>query len=109
MGLKQRTKVHLKVLSEHDTALGLSVYLFISHASTLCVKESYLSLAMIWREFDLLGRGWGHRVVCVCVWRGVTHTQPFMIYQNTSDKMDGILPEAVVSEHALLTINGQSL
>jgi len=27
------------------------------------VKESYLSLEMLWREFDLLGRGWGQRVV----------------------------------------------
>lgn len=39
----------------------------------------------------------------------MTYTQSFMIYQNTSHKMDGILPEAVISEHAQLTINGRSL
>lgn len=80
------------------------MYLFISHASTLCVKESHLSLAMLWLEFDLLGRGLGAEGC-----GGMTCTQSFMIYQNTSHRMDGIPPEAVVSEHAQLTINGQSL
>lgn len=87
--------MHLKVLSEHDTALGCFTYLFISSAH--CLKHIFVAPSL---KFDLFG----------CEIMGLegqmTYTHSSMIYQNIIHQIYGILPGGEIYEHVQLTISG---